>query len=97
MITRYAIRKTATGEFWGRARQWPQPRKWENHIDKANLWHRRGDLSNALNYVPEIVAYVKEQNLPYFPSYLRDEILKTLGLEIMEFNVLLIDAKKGYL
>lgn len=96
-MKKYAIRKKATREFLGLKRFSGVPRAW-GHIDDAQLYNSSGVISNVLYHIPEVREYMKKSNRSYL--YRSDRInsrTNDLPVEIVEFDVILIDAKKGYI
>ena len=89
MKNKFAIRLKATGEFlsvkMGQGRQF-------GHIDDAQLWNKIGSAKLAVYHIPAVKEWMKKakMNSPYYKH-------STFPIEIVEFNVVLIDAKKGYI
>lgn len=94
MLTRFAIRNKATGEWWS-----PRPangrRKWAKHVNDADLWKRRGDVSLAMHYIPEVKEYMKKNSMRHLSQWRVEQ--PAFPVEVVTFNVLLIDANKGFI
>jgi len=62
------------------------------HIDDAQLWTKSGHATLALYHIPAVKEWMlaNKRHSPYVQD-------KNFPVEIVEFNVVLIDAKKGYI
>ena len=95
MFKRYAIRMKSTGEFLS-PKTSRRNREWCKNASRADLWSGKSGVVGAARHIPEVQKWMTETKRNYlgfecFANY------PNCPIEIMEFNVLLIDASKGYI
>lgn len=91
MKNKFAIRLKKTGEFLS-TRSSVRSRSF-GHVDDAHLWNSIGHAKLALYHVKEVQEWMKKNKRHHISNYM----MQDMPVEIVEFNVILIDSKKGYI
>lgn len=94
MITRFVIRRKSDGAFLS-TRPSQGKRTWKKHINDAAMFSRRGDTTLAMYHIPEVKSFMAAGGYKWLTP--RVKCWTEFPVEVMEFNVLLIDANKGYI
>lgn len=89
MKNKFAIRLKKTGEFLSTRGSYSRS---FGHIDNAQLWSNIGHAKLALYHIPEVKKWMQDTKYSWANPNAKD-----FPVEIVEFNVILIDAKKGYI
>lgn len=96
-MKKFAIRNKATGKFLGAKPSGGGPRQW-GHVNDAQLWKTSGVISNVLPHIKEVQDYMAKTKRNYL--YQSDRVnsrTNDMPVEIVEFDVILIDSTKGYI
>lgn len=97
MIKFYVIRERKTGKFLGGSSY--SGRRFVDNLKDAKFWTRSSSASLACNAAPGVLQFFRNKNYQWNGNQAawwsrRDP---DFPIEVVEFNALLVDAKKGYI